>query len=202
MSIGSQYAASTGMTFSLEGAGTPVIASEGGARTAFQGYGGAPDQLAPGQLGGPWFLTDDGVVAKTAPTLDISYSSAFSHVGGEILDIDGTESWQIEAYNSAHTLLDSILIASSSSGTGDGIATAWAFNHLLADISLVRIVYMGGFEHDVGVGYDNFWTGSLPDLTPGVTTPEPASLTLLGTGLLALVVPAWRRHRRRSAMSP
>jgi hypothetical protein len=196
MSIGSQYAALTGMTFSLEGGGTPLIAGEGEPRTAFQGYGGVADQMAPGQLVGPWFLTDDGIVGMTAPTLDISYSSANSHVGGDILDIDGTEAWQIQAYNSSNSLLDSILITSSSSGTGDGIATSWAFNHLLADISLVKIVYAGGYEHGIGVGYDNFWTQNPPDLTPGVSTPEPASLTMLVTGLVAVAFPVWRRKRR------
>jgi hypothetical protein len=198
MSIGSQYAASTGMTFSLDGGGTPVIAGEGGPRTAFQGYGAAPDQMAPGQLVGPWFLTDNGVVDMTAPTLDISYSSANSHVGGDILDIDGTEAWQINAYNAANSLIDSMLITSSSIGTGDGIATAWAFNHLLSDISLVQIVYAGGYEHGIGVGYDNFWTQNPPDLNPGVSTPAPASLTMLATGLMALVIPVWRRKRMGS----
>lgn len=198
MSIGSQYAASTGMTFSLEGGGTPVMAEAGGTRTAFQGYGGGADEMAPGQFVGSWFLTDDGIVDKIAPTLNISYSSANSHVGGEILDIDGTEAWQINAYDAANTLLGSLFISSSSSGTGDGIATPWAFNHLLDDISLVQIVYTGGYEHGIGVGYDNFWTQNPPDLNPGVSTPAPASLTMLATGLMALVIPAWRRKRRGS----
>ncbi len=200
MSIGTQYASSTGMSFSLQGGGSPVLANAGGSRTAFQGYGGQPDLPAPGEAVGSWFLTDDGVVGPPPLPLIVSFASPVGMAGGQILDIDGTESWRIEAYDGADTLLDSVTLSSSTAHAGDGLATDWAFLRVTADIARIELIFTGAYDHDIGEAFDNFWTDTV---TPHVTnTPEPSTIVLLLTGVVAGGIPLWRRRRPHHDRGP
>lgn len=192
-SINTQYAASTGMSFSLLGGGSPVLAKVGGSRTAFQGYGGQPDQPAPGEAVGSWFLTDDGIVGPPPLPLIVSFTGPVAIAGGQILDIDGTESWRIEAYDSSNTLLDSLILSSSTPHAGDGLATDWSFLRLSADIAWIELIFTGLYDHDIGEAFDNFFTDAV---TTHVTqTPEPSTIVLLATGMVAVGIPLWRRRR-------
>jgi len=58
MSISTQFQATHGVIFSLEGGGSPVLAKVGSPLTAFLGYNLQDAQPAPGTNVGDFFLTD------------------------------------------------------------------------------------------------------------------------------------------------
>lgn len=187
LAINTQYAASTGMSFSLLGGGSPILAEVGAPRTAFQGPGVGDDNMAPGQGTGSFFLTTASALTQTIPaTLAVSYAAPVAIAGGYILDLDGSEAWRVDAFDSANNLLDSISLTTASPNAGDGLATGWSFSRAVDDISSVQIVYTGGLQMAVGFAWDNFSTTHVP---------LPSSLALLLTGGLSLLAPAWRRRR-------
>jgi len=197
--INTQFLASDGVTFSLEGGGSPVLAEVGRPRTAFLGFGNVGDTPAPGQGVGQFFLTDDGLTSGTAPVaLIVDYSVLTASASGVILDIDGTtgqENFLIEAFDGAGGLLAMISIASGDADTGNGIATDWSFNLLSADIASIRCIGTRSGSGFFGLGFDNFDTG-----VSGATAIRlPAALPLYGTGLAILGFIGWRRKQRQAA---
>ena len=165
--IGTQYEVSEGVSFSLEGGGLPVIAKIGSPRTAFAGPPGntGDDNPAGGTNLGSFFLTDDGVVGAIPPPLIISYSAPVSGASGEIVDIDGTEAWQVEARDESDTVLDAITLSAGDPGTGDGQATPWSFSREVAEIYSIRVTYSGQ-QTVVGLALDNFSSSSPPTAVP------------------------------------
>src|SRR5262245_23907604 len=154
MSIGTQFQSTFGVTFGLEGGGSPVLAMVGGPQTAFEGYNFLPDQPAPGTNVGSFFLTDDGVVAGPPTPLIVSYASPVAAASGVLLDIDGTEAWQIQARNASNAVIDIVNLGPNNSL--DGSATSWMFSHGSADIFSIRLVYTGSQTGGVGLAFDNF----------------------------------------------
>lgn len=91
-----------------------------------------------------------------------------------------------------------IVLDANSPGAGDGLATLWSFDHLGAGITSIRFIYAepgtpGNYARDVGWAVDNFRFSA-------VAVPEPATLTIVGSGLLALIVPTWYRRRKQSRL--
>jgi len=185
LSISTQFLASEGVSFSLEGGGNPVLAQVGDPRTAFQGYNLLPDQPAPGTNAGQFFLTDDGVVGAPPLALLIDYSSPVSAASGIILDIDGTEEWTIEALDDSGGLLSSLILGPNN--TLDGSATVWSFNLGSSAIKRIRFEYTGD-QNVVGLAFDNF--------SPSSAVPIPPALWLFGSGLLGLI--GISRHKKSS----
>jgi hypothetical protein len=179
--IGTQYEASEGVSFFLEGGGLPVIAKVGSPRTAFAGPPSnmGDDNPAPGTNVGSYFLTDDGVVGPIPPALIIAYSAPVSAASGVIVDIDGTEAWEIQARNASGAILETIRLSSGDAGTGDGRAKGWSFSRSAADIDSIRIVYVGQ-QSIVGLALDNF----------SPTTPASARVTATGFTALLLMATA------------
>jgi len=154
--IGSQYQASIGVTFSLQGGPPPVIAQVGAPQTAF-----APnDNPLPNQGVGQYFLTDDGVVSGNPLPLIIAYDSPTSAASGAILDIDNAganpEIYFIEARDQNDMVLELITITAGDPGTGDQLATYWSFARPTADILSIRIVAFRANNADIGLAFDNF----------------------------------------------
>ena len=200
-----------GVTFSLEGGGTPAIAAVGGPATSFYGPPGStgPDTPAPAQGVGGYFLTDDGIFGLPPVPLIVGYAFPVWFASGQLLDIDGDEAWLVEAGNGLSGVIDSITLTPASFNAGDGNVTPFVFEHLVADIEFLRFSYVGpGASGGIGFGLDNFSPvsrasreifseppplASEPVELEQPVVPEPATLTtsLLGLGYLM------RRVRRR-----
>lgn len=195
MPINTQYLASQGMSFSLEGGPSPMIVERGAPRTGFLGYDdgiNSPlDQPAPGQGVGNFFINNNNLVEAVAPLpFVVSYALTAGLVSGVILDIDNdNESWRVEALSSGGLVLATLDLAwNDPSGVGNGIATPWSFTRAERDIAAVRLIYTGTLVHDVGYAFDNFASANI--------VPEPSSVALLCTGLLTVVGRAWFRRSR------
>lgn len=170
LSISNQFAETSGVIFSLANGSNPVLAQVGPPQTAFQGFGFAPDQPAPGTNVGQFFLTDDGVVGPPPSTLLIDYLEPVAAASGVILDIDGTEEWTLEAFDGAGNVLATVVLGQD--GTLDGSATLWAFDEGVAVIEQISLRYTG-IQNIVGLAFDNFSPSSLPPDTDedGVLDP-------------------------------
>jgi hypothetical protein len=149
--VGTQYLASHGVSFSLEGGGLPQLAVLGNPRVAFDGPGGVSDTPVAGQGLGSIYLTDDGVANQApAAALILSYAQPVSVAGAELIDIDGLEAWDIEARDAGGVVIASLTLTAGDPGTGDGVATRWSIVRPTADIHSVRIVHVGA---QVAVGW-------------------------------------------------
>lgn len=190
-----QYEASDGVTF--DGA---FIEKSGEADANPQGFlndqNSDYDQqflASPGL--GDWFVRTGGEVGSRGGNgvyLSILYSTAVNAASGQIWDIDGnnsqgTEQWDVRAYNGAN-LIDSMLSpVGSTNGAGSLDGLPWTFNLSGAAFNRIDFVFTGTKDSGVGLGFDNFNTSS-------VTVPEPGTLALLGLGLVGTFV-----ARRRKA---
>jgi hypothetical protein len=194
--IGDQYLASDSVSFALEGGGPafPVLAQYGAPAHGFVGppLGTMPDTLAAGQPAlGSFFLTDDGSIHSVPRPLRITFAVPMASVGGWLLDLDRTtvtsyESFELDIFDGAGALLDSLKLDAGMPGTGDGRATPWRFDRATAEIGSVRVRYVGTVNPAIGWGLDDFFTSTVP-------IPEPRTLLLLVAGLAVLGA---RRHGR------
>ena len=82
---------------------------------------------------------------------------------------------------------------------GNGLASYWLFSRQANDIYSIRISYVGLTQKGIGLAFDNFWTDSIRPNTDVSSTPEPGSLALLGTGVVGMLIPAWRKRRQKAA---
>jgi hypothetical protein len=187
LAIGNQYLASNGVKFLLGNATFPILAQAGSPLEAFNSSFG-DDTTSPLADVGQFFLIDPQTLQPpSAPPSDliISYLAPVSYSKGMILDIDQAEGWTIRAYNGS-TLVDTVVLTTSSPGAGDGLATPWSFSHATADITKVRISYTGSTPNNIGYGWDNI--GSIPCPRFLVVGPGLAGTTgipiLAGTGTL------------------
>jgi outer membrane protein OmpA-like peptidoglycan-associated protein len=157
--ISEQYRASQGVTFALEGGGSPRLAEVGPPRTAFGGppKDDAPDTAAPNQSIGRFFLTDDGIVANMkAPPLIVTYDPPTASASGVVLDIDFDETFDVEARGADGRVLHRLTIAAKEPGTGDGIATQWSVVREAADIHAIRFEGHRRARGGFGFAFDNF----------------------------------------------
>jgi hypothetical protein len=161
LTIDSQFLETLGVTFSLENGGAPVLAEVGAPQTAFEGFGGLPDNPAPDQNAGSFFLTDDGKLTQSASNIIVTFDVPVSEARGEILDIDGGEQFVIEARDEMGQMFDSVIIMSGDAGTGDGIATSWSISQPGADIH--SLLFMGSRTGCCfGLAFDNFDACTIP----------------------------------------
>ncbi|MDP2834640.1 MAG: PEP-CTERM sorting domain-containing protein [Pseudomonadota bacterium] len=223
--ITTQYQASHGVIFNVDINGnTPKV---GGYNDAgLEGYvynpvngQNDPDTFRPGLpieglSNGTRFITDVIGIKPVSAALSVTYVNPVAAMSFDLLDIDGyqsflnqgggstIETYTIQIFNSANTLLDTINISSgvALSGVatgldsfgklvGDGVVSRFGFSRGVNEITHLKITGSrpaGGF----GLAFDNFSTDTFTN-----SVPEPASLALLGTGLLGLVF----ARRRKTA---
>lgn len=197
--ISNQFESLYGVRFSMESGPGPLLAAIGGPETGFLGYDNIPDQPAPSANAGSFFLTDDGVVGAPPSALIIDYVTPVSAASAAILDIDQQEGWQIDARDKDGNIIDTMQLNYLSTGAGNGLATYWLFSHQANDIYSIRISYIGLTQKGVGLAFDNFWTDSIRPNVEVTSTPEPGSMALLGTGVIGMLIPAWRKRRQLAA---
>ena len=180
LSISTQFQASQGVTFSLEGGGSPVLAQVGAPQTAFRGFNNLADQPAPGTNVGQFFLTDDGTLSGLPQALLVDYSTSVSAASGVILDIDFAEQWTIEAL-SGMSVIGSQVLGPFGSGAGtNGATTVWSFDFGTNTFDRLRFSFTGtATSGAVGLAFDNF--------SPSSPIPLPAAVWLFGSGLLGLI---------------
>jgi hypothetical protein len=171
MEINTQYQSLYGVTFSLEGGGSPRIAQVGDPLEAFMGppNNTLNDMPASGQNIGNYFLTDDCTLGLTAAPLVVNYNPPTAAASGVILDIDLNEQFTIQARDAGNNVIQTITINAGDPGTGDGIATPWSFDLGSPNIYSIRFVGTkpgGGF----GLGFDNFYARAAEPPTTQVPT--------------------------------
>ncbi len=148
---------------------------------------------------GDFFLRATTEVTERPPfSMIVQYTQPTAAFSGEIWDIDGntaqgSEKWTIEIYGSDggsafSDSFDSPEWATTDSSSLDG--KAWFFEYVAADgveIDEVRFVFSGTKTTGIGLAFDNF---------NSTAVPEPATMSLLGLGGLALLV---KKRRLRKA---
>ena len=156
--ISDQFSAQFGLTFELEGGGSPVLAQVGNPLTAFSGFGGAGDTPDPADAAeiGDYFLTDDGNWLDTAVPIILNFTTPIDSFAGCILDMDGGEIFYIEAYDQSGGIILQDSIMAGEPNTGDGISTCWGFNLMGCEGTVYQIKF-SGFRPggSFGMGLDN-----------------------------------------------
>lgn len=223
--ITNQYQASDGVIFNIDVNGnTPKVGGFNDAGTEGYVYNPVsgqndPDTFRPGLPveglnSGNRFITDVIGIKPPSAALSVTYVNPVASMSFDLLDIDGyqtfldqsggstVESYLIEIFNASNVLLDSISVTagvalsgiaigvdSFGKTVGDGVVSRFGFSRAANEISYLKITGSrpaGGF----GLAFDNFATDTFTN-----NVPEPASLALLGTGLLGLVF----ARRRKTA---
>lgn len=220
--ISNEYESNVGITFSLLGGGLPFLAQVGGSPTGLGGgpcffgdppcglafYGPGPEgantvgdgvALAPAQNVGNFFLT--GGFNSPTNSLVVTYTTPTAAAGGRLIDIDGDETWEVQARNSVGAVIDTYLLGPSDPLAGDGKADPWFFQHGSADIASIVFSFTCPPELCglVGYGFDFYSPFTADPLTDTFADfsniPEPATFTLT---LLGLAGVALRLRKKRS----
>jgi len=145
------------------------------------------DMPTPGEPVGCYFLTDDGHQNTQPYVFLVTYTQPAYQASGQILDVDAagstTDEWTVTAYDSdGITVLGQVVIRAGDPGTGDGLASTWAFD-LAEAIHTIEIVYTGSSGAGVGFALDNFAPSSLPaDLS--MTKVGPSGPVAVGDTLM------------------
>ncbi|MCY2989590.1 MAG: Ig-like domain-containing protein, partial [Planctomycetota bacterium] len=167
--ISNQFAAINGVSFSYSDGTFPLLAEVGD-----QAWGSPPvvdafafynnsgvsgnDSLNAGQPSiGQFFLTDNTPGYGTAannPDLLITYTVATAAASAQILDIDGSESWTIEALDATGAVIGTKILTPASTGAGNGKAATWSFSFAAALIKTIRLRAGTAFT---GLGFANFY---------------------------------------------
>lgn len=203
LAVSTQYQSIFGVSFSLQGGGTPYLEQTGTSDTG-HGFWNAVamtyDTEAVGYEGGlgGYFLRFGTTTFSDAPgpILIIDYNTPVSAASAQIWDIDaapnntnGYESWTITARDLTGGVIDTI---HSPVGIDENFPTSlnakpwtWSFDHASNDIYSIAIEFSGTASR-VGLAFDNFTPAS-------AVVPIPAAVWLFGTGLIGLIGIARRK---------
>jgi hypothetical protein len=189
--------AGRGIAFHLARGGSPVVAEEGGGLDAFYRNDGAFDTLNTEPASDkPHRFLKLGAFG-TLDTLRLDFSTPAASVGGQIIDIDGTESWNITAYNASGIPVAQTLLDAGSPGAGDATATPWQ----LAGSGIVSVALTPSSQRPLGAALDNFtFEAEAAAVTTTIAMPLPPALhSALGLMMVLVGTTALRSFTRRAA---
>jgi hypothetical protein len=183
--------ASEGVTLTSNAGMTLVLVETGGDTVA--AFGGPPDQSGIDAVADPAhngsFFVSDIPLGFAAGVVRLEFALPQQSVSAEILDIDGSESWQARIRDSTGDILDTITRSAGDPGTGDGVATLFAFTRDQPDIAVLEFDHIGPPIEGGGWGLDNLEFTPLAVSGPVIPLPAAAWSALgLLSGLGALRV--------------
>lgn len=155
--ITDQYAATLGVSFSVEGgADTPFLGDYGGARDGWYCNDGFDCVDTPGDFG-RYFLAHPDQGTPELRDFIVDYTIPTPAMEFDLADIDGLEEWTITLYDEALSPIETRVIRAGDPGTGDSQMTHIALQGT-GNISRLRIAFSGTPSPFVGFGFDNFNT--------------------------------------------
>ncbi|SMF43001.1 hypothetical protein [Pseudobacteriovorax antillogorgiicola] len=165
--VDSQFTESHGITFSTI-SGNPVFIGQYGGMTPIAYYGG-PDNvanyLAPDQNTGQFFITDGHKQAEQTDTLVVSYGTPASEAYLELIDIDFSETYVVQAYDQNDQIIHEVQVASESANFRDGMPSAFRMQSPDGSASIHKL-HVYGFNPPgatgIGFGLDNFSPRCIP----------------------------------------
>ncbi len=157
-----QYQASHGVAFQALGGvdrGQPTLVETGGAQGAEAAF--VPtDTVTDGTDIGEAFLTGSDALRDSGSTAGFRmniFDGAW-RVAGDLLDLDGGETWTITGQNAAGEAVASLTLSDETDNEGgDGAATPWELAVDSADDAITTVVFQGGRAdgRNIGFGVDN-----------------------------------------------
>ncbi len=205
VAISDQYESLFGVTFALDGGGTPFLERVGGADAGDgfvnQSRGGQVDVESTGFEGqlGEYFLRfgTGNFVGSPGPTLLIQYSTPVEAASGEIWDIDAIggafDQWTVQARGANNEVLSTLVsprgIQVGGPGTLDGKPWIWSFDLPNSEIHSLEIFFSGA-NSTIGLAFDNF--------SPSQAAVVPAPPALLGFVSATLMFVRWRKRAASS----
>ena len=152
------FAGEYGVVFRVEGGADSMRVGDYGGE--FQGWGcddGRADSVTVGVKVGKHFLAHPDAIGSTLRDVWIDYPDPTPTLGFDLADIDHREEWEVSAFDQEGALVEERVIGAGDPGTGDGVMSRIRFQGGAAVASL-RIRYIGVYNHNIGFGFDNFYT--------------------------------------------